>query len=523
MLGEVTVIAMKPAFANEPGLRAELLAAQIDNAELRAQIRRKSRELDEHNRDAYEATRLKSEFLANMSHELRTPLNGIIGFSELLFDGKVGSLDAQQQYLGHILSSSRHLLELITDILDMAKIDAGQMAFKPEPVDLDRLARQIRDVLRPMATRKGQHVRIELEPPLRSVVADVGRFKQVLYNYLSNAIKFTPRGGRITIRLQPVGDAMFRVSVEDTGVGVQPEDLGRLFAEFEQLDASSAKLQQGTGLGLALTRRIVEAQGGMVAVQSTPGSGSIFSAILPRHLTVGDGLAARPGTDVASSSAPIVLVVEDNPADQQFLQRTLSHAGYAVEIAPTLAEGIARGQERAFHAITLDMILPDGQGLDLVTAIRGGGPNISTPVLVISTVPGECGAAGFAIHTYVTKPLVSDVLVEELARIGSGVPILVLSDDPDNRETMAEALRDHGYRPIYGAGATSEMGSQPEVPAAVVVDSSMLSGRAMDVLRPARDSAVWSPVLAWAGDRLPAAERAQLDLSLRSLVLRGPN
>src|SRR5579859_3598521 len=227
--------------------------------------------------DAFEEARLKSEFLANMSHELRTPLNGIIGFSELMFDGRVGSLDQQhQQFVGHILNSSRHLLQLINDVLDLAKVDAGQMLFTPELVDLDRVVRQVRDVLRSTAARKGHEVRIEVDPTLGPVVADVRRLKQILYNYLSNAIKFSPARGHITIRVQPVGAAMFRLSVADTGVGVRAEDLGRLFVEFEQLDSSAAKLHQGTGLGLALTKRIVEAQGGMVAVESILGQGSTF-------------------------------------------------------------------------------------------------------------------------------------------------------------------------------------------------------------------------------------------------------
>jgi PAS domain S-box-containing protein len=520
----VGFVFMSRDITNELCLRAELRAAQLYNAELGEQVHRKTSELAQGQRDAYEASQMKSVFLANMSHELRTPLNGIIGFSELLFDGRVGSLEQQhQQFLGHILTSSRHLLQLVNDILDLAKVDAGQMVFAPERVDLDRLARQVREVLRTMSTRKGQQVRIEIDPAMGPVVADVGRLKQVLYNYLSNAIKFTPEGGRITIRLQPIGDAMFRLSVEDTGIGMKSDDLGRLFVKFEQLDASTTKLHQGTGLGLALTKRIVEAQGGMVAVQSTLGSGSTFSAVLPRQLTQDNVMLVRPDTDAASLHGPTILVVEDEPGDLQFLQRTFSQAGYVVEIATTLAAALARSQERSFQAIMLDLTLPDGGGLDLVDAIRAGGPNISTPVLVISGPADEGIAAGFPIHGYVSKPLVPEVLVEALARIGSGATILVLSDDPDNRETMAECLRDRGYRPIYAASGGAAAFDQPEIPAAVVVDPSMLSGRAVGSFRRrASDSVVQAPILAWAGNRMPAAERAQLDLSLRSIVLSGP-
>jgi len=228
-----------------------------------------------------EANRLKGEFLANMSHELRTPLNAIIGFTELLHKGKAGAVtETQTEYLGDVLASSRHLLQLINDVLDLAKVESGKMDFRPEPVDVARLVNEVRDVLRGLFAAKRLQVSSRVEVP--RVVIDPARFKQILYNYLSNAIKFTGENGRITIRIVPETSDTFRLDVEDTGIGISPEALGRLFVEFQQLDASSAKRYQGTGLGLALTRRIAEAHGGRVEVKSTPGLGSTFSAILPR-------------------------------------------------------------------------------------------------------------------------------------------------------------------------------------------------------------------------------------------------
>jgi len=167
--------------------------------------------------------------------------------------------------------------------------------------------------------------------------------------------------------------------------------------------------------------------------------------------------------------------------------------------------------------------LPDGEGLDLVQAIRADGPNISTPVLVVSTQVDDAIVAGFPIHGYVPKPIASEVLVEALARIGSGATILVLSDDPDNRAAMAECLRERSYLPIYAASGTPAASDQPQIPAAVVVDPSKLSGRAVGSFRRrASDSTALTPILAWAGNRMPAAERALLELSLRSVVLTGP-
>jgi PAS domain S-box-containing protein len=228
-----------------------------------------------------EASRLKSEFLANMSHELRTPLNAIIGFAELMHRGKVGPVsDDHKEYLGDILTSSRHLLQLINDVLDLAKVESGKMDFHPEAVDLTKLVAEVRDILRGLAASK--HLSVETEVRVASAAVDPARLKQVLYNYLSNAIKFTPEFGRVTIRVLPQGIDHFRVDIEDTGIGIAEHDLGQLFVEFQQLDASAAKRYQGTGLGLALTRRLVEAQGGTVEVRSTPGRGSTFSAVLPR-------------------------------------------------------------------------------------------------------------------------------------------------------------------------------------------------------------------------------------------------
>ncbi len=234
-------------------------------------------------RQMQQANRLKSEFLANMSHELRTPLNAIIGFTELMYRGKVGPVaPVHQEYLGDILTSAKHLLQLINDVLDLAKIESGKMEIRVERVHPGTLAGEVCDVLRGLAAAKRLRMNVEVDPAIRSVMADPGRLKQILYNFLSNAIKFTGEDGRIDVRITADGPAMYRIDVEDSGVGIAPENLPHLFVEFHQLDASAGKRYQGTGLGLALTKRIAEAQGGRVEVRSTLGAGSTFSAILPR-------------------------------------------------------------------------------------------------------------------------------------------------------------------------------------------------------------------------------------------------
>jgi PAS domain S-box-containing protein len=255
----------RAAAANEEAARREVLEAQ--------------------NRRIQEASRLKSEFVANMSHELRTPLNSIVGFSELMADARLGPLSEQYREFAQVMhTSAQHLLQLINDILDLARVESGKIDFRPQAVDLSGLVKETTAIIGGLAARRRIQVTTNVDPSLGIVHLDPMRLKQVLYNYLSNAIKFTPEGGRVTVRVRPEQDDRFRLEVEDTGIGINPEEEHRLFIEFQQLDASTAKKYAGSGLGLALTKRLVEAQGGTVGVQSVFGSGSTFFATLPQHI-----------------------------------------------------------------------------------------------------------------------------------------------------------------------------------------------------------------------------------------------
>jgi PAS domain S-box-containing protein len=230
----------------------------------------------------HEASRMKSEFLANMSHELRTPLNGIIGFSELLVDEKVGSLNARQkEFLNDVLKSGQHLLQLINNVLDLSKVEAGKMELFPETFVLSRAIDEICAVVSPMTKKKSIVVSKNVSPAVSSVVLDPHKFKQILYNLLSNAAKFTDDGGRIEIVADLAAATRLRLQVRDSGIGIRPEDFDKLFVEFQQLDAGSSRRYEGTGLGLALTRKLVEFQQGSIAVASRSGEGSVFTVELP--------------------------------------------------------------------------------------------------------------------------------------------------------------------------------------------------------------------------------------------------
>src|SRR5713226_334859 len=277
---------------------------QLEVAQRRAlqeKLGEQNEELESQNKQVRMANRLKSEFLANMSHELRTPLNAIIGFSEMMQDERAGPIPTTQKlHLGYVLSSARHLLQLINDVLDLSKIEAGKMELRPESVDLRSLVGEALDTLREMAAKKRISISTEIDHRLETVTVDPAKLKQVLYNYLSNALKFTPDEGWVAIRLRAEGNDRFRLEVEDSGIGICEDDLPRLFGEFQQIYSGSARKYLGTGLGLALTKRIVEAQGGTVGAHSVLGRGSTFFTILPRTT------AGRPAQAASSSPGPLL-------------------------------------------------------------------------------------------------------------------------------------------------------------------------------------------------------------------------
>ena len=253
---------------------ADQAAIAIDTARLFSEIQEKSRQLETANQH-------KSEFLANMSHELRTPLNAVIGFSEVLQQGMVGELnDKQGEYIGYIHTSGSHLLSLINDILDLSKVEAGRMELDLTSFSVPMAIENALTLVRERATRHGLTLDCTLDPAIAEINADERKFKQILLNLLSNALKFTPEGGRIAVAAQATGDTL-EVSVTDTGIGIAPEDCEAVFEEFRQVGAHSEGKAQGTGLGLALTRKFIELHGGKISLVSTPGKGSTFAFTLP--------------------------------------------------------------------------------------------------------------------------------------------------------------------------------------------------------------------------------------------------
>jgi protein-histidine pros-kinase len=508
----------------EEGVLVSSAIRDITERKLQEELRRKTLE---------EANRLKSEFLANMSHELRTPLNGIIGFSEIIHDGKAGDISAtQKEYLGDILTSARHLLQLINDVLDLSKVEAGKMEFQPAPINLKTMIQETCDIVRTMAAKKCLKIETRVASEIDSVWLDPAKLKQVLYNFLSNAIKFTPDGGRIKVRAAAEGAKDFRLTVEDTGIGIKPEDMGRLFVEFQQLDSTLAKKYQGTGLGLALTKKIVEAQGGKIGFQSIWGKGSTFFAILPLCFSSqrpAPEFARLPALCAGRVTAPYILIIEDDPKEQAWLAQSLAAAGYSVETATNGSQALALCRTRRFSAITLDLILPDTSGWELLRRIREDGLNRETPVIVVTVVMEKATALGYRVQEFLSKPVTEADLVAALKRVegmgGESKRILCIDDDRQALKLAKTILTKSGYRPVCMNGARSALKwLEKERPAAIILDLMMPGMDGFEFMEQFRlqPDGHRIPVIVWTVKNLTRADRARFRASVQAVVAKGP-
>jgi signal transduction histidine kinase/CheY-like chemotaxis protein len=358
------------------------------------------------------AGRHKSEFLASMSHELRTPLNAVIGFSDVLLERMSGELnERQEEYVRDIRDSGRHLLDLINEILDLSKVEAGRMELEPSALSLPDLLEYALAMVRERAARHGIAISLDVAPEVGVIWADELKLKQVVLNLLSNAVKFTPDGGSVDVRAEIAGDEA-RVIVSDTGIGVEAADHARIFEAFQR--GGREARSEGTGLGLTLSKRIVELHGGRIWMTSRPGAGSTFGFAVPVQR---EGAHEEPLAEAAPDrDMETVLVVEDDSHSAELLSVYLEGAGYRVALARDGAEGLELARRLRPRAVVLDILLPRLDGWELLARLKADPATADSPVVVVSMLDERSKGLALGAVEYLVKPVGREELIEALGR-----------------------------------------------------------------------------------------------------------
>jgi signal transduction histidine kinase/CheY-like chemotaxis protein len=501
--------------------------------ELEVKVRERTLELEEANLKLDAASRHKSEFLASMSHELRTPLNAIIGFSDVLIERLFGELTAkQEEYLRDIREGGWHLLSLINDILDLSKIEAGRMELERSTFSLPEALENGLAMVRERANRHGIALSLEVDPALDVIEADERKVKQVVFNLLSNAVKFTPDGGQVGIKAR-LDDGGVWVTVWDTGIGIAPEDQGRIFEEFQQVGSVYTEKREGTGLGLALAKRFVELHGGRIWVESEVGQGSRFTFTLPVRVAPQAEAAPALGEPPAVGpelEGPLALVVEDDPQAGELLRLYLEGAGCRVEVARDGEEGFDKA--RRFHPalITLDLLLPKVDGWDVLVRLKGEPETWEIPVVIVSIV--EERGKGFTLGAadYLVKPLSREELVNALQRVGlkrrpqEAVTILAIDDDPMALELVDVILSGEGFQVLKASsGEEGLAAAHLERPALIILDLLMpeVDGFAVVERLRADPATAAIPIVILTSQQLSADEKARLNGAIACLARKG--
>ncbi|MFM8271181.1 MAG: PAS domain S-box protein [Gemmata sp.] len=415
------------------------------------------------NAELSKVSRLKDEFLASMSHELRTPLNGVLSLSESLHEGVYGPVNpVQAGALRDIEQSGRHLLALINDILDLSKVEAGQLTLDPVPVDVEALCQSALRLVKEMAQKKRHRVTLSVDGRIGLIVADPKRLKQVLVNLLSNAVKFTPDGGVIELDVT-AGDDGRTVSfaVRDNGIGIRPDDVGLLFQPFQQIDSRLSREYSGTGLGLALVRQMAELHGGGVEVASAPGQGSRFTVTIPLRVPeTGSGSIEAPPARVRK-----VLLVEDSPGDALQIERYLLEMNVQVITHPSAGGAADRARQERPDLVLLDLLLTDGDGWQVLAELKADESTRAIPVVVVSVFDDQTRCTALGAAAVLLKPVDRQTLRRTLGNAGtssghghnSASPpppepnptaplVLIAEDNLLNARAIGDYLGSLGYR-----------------------------------------------------------------------------
>jgi signal transduction histidine kinase/CheY-like chemotaxis protein len=415
------------------------------------------------------SSQAKSEFLARMSHDLRQPLNAIVGFTDLLLMAEGEPLSAKQRrHLGHVATASRQLLGLINDLLDLGRVESGRMEIHPEPCDVAALLEETLALFRTQTQNGRVSLVLEIASPISRLLADRVRVQQVLHNLLSNAFKFTPEGGLITVTAKQVG-LQLEVAVRDTGVGIPLADQQRIFEAYEQAGPKEGQ-QKGVGLGLAIAKRLVELHGGRIWVESAPGHGSTFTFRLPGACQEERAPASREGS-------ALVLVIEDDMVAADLIRTQLMEGGYRVALVASGHAGLGAAKRLLPQAITLDLGLPDLDGWEVLYRLKNDPATQNIPVLVVTAQDqGQLGPSLGAVD-WLTKPVDAKRLLSALHRCQAlGAPrrplrILIVDDEPAVLEALQTLLSREGHEVVRASDGQSALArAQAELPDIVLLD-----------------------------------------------------
>jgi PAS domain S-box-containing protein len=426
--------------------------------------------------EAERTSKFKDQFLSTMSHELRTPLNAVLGFSDLLADERYGSLnDRQQRYVAHIHTGGKHLLKLISDILDISKIEAGRMDLAREDVMVASAFAEVISALYPLAEEKSQALLQQVEPHLH-VHADALRFKQVLMNLVGNAVKFTPEGGRIELVARQT-DSQVRIEVRDNGPGIAPEQQQRIFEAFVRLAPSGATVE-GTGLGLTITARLVELHGSKLGIESRPGEVTCFYFYLPLASIAPGRPSDKFGPIARARKAPRILVIEDNAVTWHLIQSQLTSSGYETLKCEKPERALEMAAEHQPDAITLDLLMQPVHGLEVLLQLKNDPRTSKIPVIVVTIVDQPSVGTALGADEYLVKPVDKATLIAAVERClqsrGGAAPartILVVEDDASTLEMIVELLISYGYAVNTATdGAQARASVAQSLPELVILD-----------------------------------------------------
>jgi signal transduction histidine kinase/CheY-like chemotaxis protein len=474
---------------------------------------------------------MEKRFLANMSHELRTPLSAILGFAELLIDEREGRFGPERRrtFLETIHRSGKHLLALINDILDLAKVDAGQMTIEAESLAGPDAVAEVLGVVEPLARERGIVLEAKVGPSIR-IMADPGRFKQILLNLLSNAIKFTDQGGQVRVSARRQR-AVVRFDVTDTGIGIAAEDQKRLFVEFQQLSTGLGRRQQGTGLGLALSKRLVELHGGTIGVRSAPTKGSTFWFTIPVATHKVPRVEQPVQEPEGDATGPLVLVVEDDPKAVELLVHYLRSAGYRTEVAKAGDEAIEKAKRLQPVAITLDVLLPKLDGWDVLAQLKQDRETANIPVVVVSVIDERSRGRALGAADYFVKPVNRDALIARLNHYAfttkvkeRDVKVLLVDDDPQALELLAKILEPLGFTVIKAeSGEEGIQLARQRGPDVVILDLVMPGLSGFEVVKVLKADLYTRaiPVLILTAKDMDATDKATLNGDVEAVLKKG--